>query len=80
MIDRQMHKLTRRKHPVRVSTDGTAGQYILIGHEQVHEVTDILIKDGQPHFVDSSTDTFAVIELGNGADVGRIQLLLDNVP
>lgn len=80
MIDRQMHKMTRRNHRVRVSTDGTAGQYILVGHDQVQEVTDLLTRDNQPHYVDSSTDTFAVVELGNGADVDRIQAILDDAP
>lgn len=80
MIDRQMAAFTRRHPRIQVSTDGDAGPYVLVGHEQVARVAELLTENGHIHLVDRNTTHFAVVELGKDADVQAIQQLLDNEP
>jgi hypothetical protein len=71
--------------PLTVSTDGTAGPYLIVTPEQYVAVTEALRADGVPFEADldavrlNGAPALAVIELGRGADVRRIQAVLDRV-
>jgi hypothetical protein len=71
--------------PLTVSTDGTAGPYVIVTPEQIRPVTEALRADGIRFQVDNEavlpngTEPLAVIELGSGADVRRVQEVLDRV-
>lgn len=80
MID----KTTRE--PLRISTDGDAGPYIMVPVAQLAEVRDLLEANDVPHWVDEEAISLdgnpevAVINLGRGSDVPKIQRLLDSIP
>jgi hypothetical protein len=78
MIDKQIRQLTRRTRPVRVET-GEDHPLILVGHDQLREVTDLLKQHRIPHTADP-TEVFAVIDLGSDVDVAKVQAILDSVP
>ncbi len=69
--------------PVRVSTDGTGGPYIMVPTDQVDRVRKILEDHRVAHWVDHvaiSVDgrpAVAVINLGRRADPRQVQSLLD---
>jgi hypothetical protein len=71
--------------PLMVSTDGTAGPYVIVTPEQIRPVTEALRADGIRFQVDNEAvlpngaEPLAVIELGRGADVQRVQGVLDRV-
>ena len=71
--------------PLTVSTDGTAGPYVIVTPEQFRPVMEALRADGIRFQVDNEaalpngTEPLAVIELGSGADVRRVQEVLDRV-
>jgi hypothetical protein len=71
--------------PLTVSTDGTAGPYVIVTPEQFRPVAEALRADGIRFQVDdeavllNGAQALAVIELGRGADVGRVQGVLDRV-
>jgi len=71
--------------PLTVSTDGTAGPYVIVTREQLRPVMEALRADGIRFQVDeeavllNGAQALAVIELGRGADVGRVQGVLDRV-
>jgi hypothetical protein len=71
--------------PLTVSTDGTAGPYVIVTPEQLRPVMEALRADGIRFQVDdeavplNGAQALAVIELGGGADVGRVQGVLDRV-
>ena len=77
-----MIDLTTRR-PLYVSTDGTAGPYIMVPVSQLDQVRGLL--DG--HEVRSSVDEVAIsldgrpeivfIDLGLSCDAGRVQAILD---
>ncbi len=68
-----------------VSTDGTAGPYIMVPVSQLDEVKAVLGKHGVPFRVDehaislNGTPEIAVINLGRGADASAVQYILDDV-
>ena len=75
--------MTRK--PLYVSTDGTAGPYIMAPVSQLADLRELLDKhrirysveehaislDGEPEI--------AVVDLGHGADVAPVQVILDSV-
>jgi hypothetical protein len=71
--------------PLTVSTDGTAGPYVIVTPEQFRPVVEALRADGIRFQVDdkaillNGAQALAVIELGSAADVGRVQGVLDRV-
>lgn len=74
---------TRRQ--LRVSTDGTAGPYIMVPVSQLEEVKTALSSNRIRHWVDENaislngTPEIAVINLGRGADAAAVQNILDGV-
>lgn len=77
-----MNDATTRK-PLRVSTDGTAGPYILVPVSQLDDVRQVLEGHGIRFWVEEDVISWngapevAVIDLGRGADPGAIQAILD---
>lgn len=73
------------KKPLHVSTDGTAGPYIMVPVSQLTELREIL--DGQRICYAVEEDAIsldgapevAVVDLGHGADVRAVQAALDSV-
>lgn len=71
--------------PLRVSTDGTAGPYVIVIPEQLGHVVAAFREAGIDFRVDEDailsggTPALAVIDLGSGADVGQVQRVLDRV-
>jgi hypothetical protein len=75
--------MTRK--PLRVSTDGTAGPYLMLPVSQLDEVRELLDDHSIRYWVeedaislDGAPET-AVINLGHAADVEAIQAILDTV-
>jgi hypothetical protein len=76
---------TTTKAPLRVSTDGTAGPYIMLPFSQLDEVRRLL--DGQRIRYWVSEDAISlnggpemtVINLGRGGDAAAVQAALDSV-
>ena len=73
------------KRPLHVSTDGTAGPYIMLPASQLAEICQLLDSRGLRYSVEedvislNGSPEVAVVDLGHGADVGAIQALLDGV-
>jgi len=71
--------------PLTVSTDGTAGPYVVVTSEQLGPVAEALRAEGVRFQVDqeavllNGAPALAVIDLGMGADVTRVQGVLDRV-
>jgi hypothetical protein len=71
--------------PLTVSTDGTAGPYVIVTPNQYSAVAEALRTEGVRFHVDQDAvllgggTALAVIDLGIGADVERIQRILDRV-
>ncbi len=71
--------------PLTVSTDGTAGPYVVVTSEQFGPVVDALRADGVRFQVDqdavllNGAPALAVIDLGMGTDVTRVQDILDRL-
>jgi hypothetical protein len=71
--------------PLKVSTDGTAGPYVIVIPAQLGPVVAAFRNEGVDFHVDDDavlsggTPALAVIDLGNGADVERVQGILDRV-
>jgi hypothetical protein len=69
--------------PIRVSTDGTSGPYIMVPVDLLEKVRGLLVENDIPHWVDHiaiSVDgrpAVTVINLGRMADSSVIQDLLD---
>jgi hypothetical protein len=82
--DRAMIDSSTRK-PIRVSTDGTSGPYIMVPVDQLDQVRQLLQGNDIPHWVDHiaiSVDerpAVAVINLAKKTDPHRVQVLLDGV-
>ncbi|MGA2035811.1 MAG: hypothetical protein ABSG68_26490 [Thermoguttaceae bacterium] len=76
---------TATKKPVRVSTDGTAGPYIVVPVSQLDEVRRLLDSRHIGYWVEEDVISFngapeeAVIDLGRGADAAAVQAILDSV-
>jgi hypothetical protein len=68
-----------------VSSDGTAGPYVIVTSEQLRPVIEALRGDGIRFLVEeeavllNGAPALAVIDLGRGADVEKIQGVLDRV-
>lgn len=79
MIDATTHK------PLRVSTDGSAGPYIMVPVSQLTVICGLLDENGIRYQVEEEVISLngapevAVVNLGRGADVAEIQSLLDSV-
>jgi hypothetical protein len=73
------------KNPLRVSTDGTAGPYIMVPVSKLEDVRRLL----DQHRVRYAVDEYAVsingapevtlVNLGRGGDAREVQRLLDSV-
>jgi hypothetical protein len=74
---------TATRRPIRVSTDGTSGPYIMVSVELLEKVRRLLVENDVPHWVDHhalSVDgrpAVTVINLGRTVDSRRVQDLLD---
>ena len=79
MLDVQTHR------KIRISTDGSAGPYIIVPDPQLRSLQAILEAHKVPHWAESGSvsldgrPALAVINLGRGADVARIQAIIDRV-
>jgi hypothetical protein len=68
-----------------VSTDGTAGPYVVVTPEQFSAVTEALRAEGVAFRIDDDAvllngmPALAVVDLGPDADVGQVQQVLDRV-
>jgi len=73
------------QQPLSVSTDGTAGPYIIVPVSQLDEVKRLLDSRRIRCWVDENaislngTPEVAVINLGRGADALAVQAILDSV-
>jgi hypothetical protein len=71
------------KKAVRVSTDGTAGPYIMIPVGQLPEIRGVLDANGVRYWVDEDAISLngqpavAVVNFGRGVPAAAIQKLLD---
>ena len=78
-----MNDLTMNQ-ALRVSTDGTAGPYIMVQVSQLPEIRRLLDAAGIPYAVDKYAISFdgrpevVVVDLGPDADAAAIQAILDN--
>lgn len=76
---------TTTQHRLRVSTDGTAGPYIMVPVSQLEEVKTLLYRNRIHFWVDENaislngTPEIAVINLGRGANAAAVQNILDSV-
>ena len=75
--------MTRK--PLYVSTDGTAGPYIMVPVSQLAELRELLDKHRIRYSVEEDAISLdgapevAVVDLGHGADIGPVQAILDRV-
>jgi hypothetical protein len=73
------------KQRLRVSTDGTAGPYIMVPVSQLDEVRGILDTRNVGYWVEENAVSLngapeiAVVNLGRGGDAAAVQALLDSV-
>ena len=73
------------QQPLRVSTDGTVGPYILVPLSQLGDVQRLLDSRGVPYWVDeeavslNGSPAVTVIDLGRKGDANAVQSLLDTV-
>jgi hypothetical protein len=76
--------MTRK--PLHVSTDGTAGPYIMVPVSQLADLRDILDKHRVRYFVEEDAISLdgepeiAIVDLGHGANAAAVQAILDSVP
>ncbi|HEY2158640.1 MAG TPA: hypothetical protein VGH33_23620 [Isosphaeraceae bacterium] len=74
---------TQAKRPIRVSTDGTAGPYIMTPVDQLGHVRALLSRHKIAHWVESDAisldgkPAIAIINLGLSGDAARVQSILD---
>jgi hypothetical protein len=72
------------KKPIRVSTDGTAGPYIMVPVSQLDEIRRLLDGRGVSYWVEENAISLngapevAVIDLGRGGDAATVQTILDS--
>jgi hypothetical protein len=73
------------KEKIRVSTDGTAGPYLMVSVGQLDEVRRLLDGRGVRYWVDeevislNGAPEIAVVNLGRSGDPRLVQALLDGV-
>ncbi len=72
--------------PLFVSSDGTAGPYIMVPVSQLADLRDLVGKHRVRYFVEEDAISLdgapeiAVVDLGHGADAAAVQAILDSVP
>jgi hypothetical protein len=72
------------KKPLYVSTDGTAGPYIMVPVSQLADLRELLKKHHVSYSVEEDAISLdggpetAVVDLGHGADFRAIQAILDS--
>lgn len=70
--------------PLRVSTDGDAGPYIMVPVQQIGDVRRLLDAESVPYWVDEEAISLdgkpevTVVNLGRAADPDAVQKMLDN--
>jgi hypothetical protein len=87
MLGREGHTVTdtTTKKPLYVSTNGTAGPYIMLPVSQLDEVRRLLDSQGVGYWVEENVISLngapevAVINLGRGGDAAAVQAVLDSV-
>ncbi len=73
------------RQPLRVSTDGGAGPYLMVPVAQLDKVRALLEANKLPHWVDEEAISLdgkpevAVINLGRGSNPAMVQSLLDSI-
>lgn len=71
------------RKPLRVSTDGTAGAYIMVPVSQLDDIQRLLDSRGVGYWVEeealslNGAPEIAVVNLGRGSDVIAVQAILD---
>jgi hypothetical protein len=71
------------KKLMRVSTDGTAGPYIMVPEQQLDQVSKLLKSHSVRHWVEENVisiggkPAIGVINLGRGGDAKKVQDILD---
>ncbi len=68
---------------IEVKTDGNAGPYIIMPESQASKVRDLLKTKGvcfteNPNSIRGENGNDTIFDFGNGADVDKIQSILDN--
>ena len=77
---------SQAREKIRVSTDGTAGPYIMVPLAQLKRVRDLLDKNQVTYWVEVESDAVSVngkpaiafIILGASADANEVQALLNS--
>jgi hypothetical protein len=76
-------EVRKRKRPLRVSHDKTAGPYIMVHVRQLDELTSLLKSHGVPHSVEESAVSLngapemTVVNLGREGNAEAVQAILD---
>jgi hypothetical protein len=76
---------TTTRRPLRVSTDGTAGPYLMVPVDQLDEVRSLLDRRGISYSLAENAISLdgapyvAVINLGRSGDAQGVQSILDSV-
>ena len=76
---------TTTKKPLRVSTDGTAGPYIMVPFAQLDDLRRLLDGRHIRYWVEENVISLdggpeiAVVNLGRGGDAAAVQAVLDSV-
>jgi hypothetical protein len=74
------------KKPLQVSTEGTAGPYLMVPVPQLDSVRSLLDDHRVRYWLDESAISFngqpyiAVVNLGRKGDASRVQAILDAAP
>lgn len=77
--------MREKKKPLKVSTDGTSGPYIMVEPGRLDAVCEVLDKNRWPYTIDRNaiqsegSTAVSVINLGTGADVPAVQSALDGM-
>jgi hypothetical protein len=85
MSERMMMTDAATKKPIRVSTDGTTGPYIVVPVDQLGKIRNLLEADRIRFWVDhhaisiDGKPAVTVINLARGTDPTRVQASLDTV-
>lgn len=73
------------RHPLRVSTDGSTGPYIMVPVSQLEEIRRVLDNHRLGYWIDENAISFdgspeiAIVNLGRSADALAVQKILDSV-
>lgn len=73
------------KEPIRVSTDGATGPYIVVPADRLEQVRNLLDANRVRFWADhhaisiDGKPSVVVVNLGRGTDAGHVQTLLDTV-